>query len=109
MTTADIAQTDQPRPVFALFAVPVAEYDFKEGVASIETVGEPVSLPLDQLVTFCLDDAPGCRVRVDDAADGLLLFATERWSLITPAGRMTPVVVESSRVTRLPGERKLVA
>lgn len=109
MTAASITQNETPRLAFALFAVPVANYDFKAGVARVETAGEPVTLPLTNFVTFCASDAPGTQVLVDDTISGVLLLATEEWAIVTPAGQTKPVVVESRRVARLPGARKLAA
>lgn len=93
----------------AAFILPIAEYDFKAGVARVETAGAPVTLPLANFVTFCASDAPGTQVLVDDAISGVLLLATADWSIVTPAGQTKPVVVESRRVARLPGARKLAA
>lgn len=106
----DVAKTAPPQNVrFAAVVVPVRGYDFPAGVMQVGAADAPTQIPMDNLISFHSDHMPGTRVLVDDAMSGILLLSTEHWSLVTPWGRSTPVVVETSRVSHMPGEHKLVA
>lgn len=78
-------------------------YDFAKSIAIVSMCAdaEQASVPLSQVVATCVQHEPNAPVLVDDTIVGRAILVTEKWSLVMPAGKDVPVVVETRRVSLL--------